>query len=202
MQSMSIARASRLALILAAGLCVLPAAQAQTPKTDAPKTGAGKTDTGKTDTGKTTGLPGGAQSLSETFEDWQVACAMPQGVKRCAIGQQQSDAKTRQRLLSVELQPQGAGAEGLLVMPFGLALDKGVTLKAGEAEVGPALRFSTCLPQGCIVPVRLDARALGLIRKAASLTIGAAGADGQPVAFSVSLKGFSAALDRAAALGA
>lgn len=187
MQSMSIARAARLALLLAAGLGPLPAsAQDGGLKADAAKAA----------------LPGGAQSLSETFEDWQVACAMPQGVKSCAVGQQQADAKTRQRLLSVEIRPKGAGAEGVLLMPFGLALDKGVTLKAGEADLGPALRFSTCLPQGCIVPLALDAKALGLLRKAPALTLSAFADNGQKVAFPVSLKGFPAALDRAAALGA
>ncbi|WP_454916866.1 invasion associated locus B family protein [Xanthobacter sediminis] len=198
MQSTSTGRALRLALFLAAGLCPLPAAaQAQAP---APKADAAKADAAKADTAKAA-LPGGAQSLSETFEDWQVACAMPQGVKRCAVGQQQADAKTRQRLLSVELQPKGTGAEGLLVMPFGLTLDKGAALRAGDADVGPALRFSTCMPEGCIVPLSLDAKALGLLRKAPTLTISAVGEGGQPVAFPVSLKGFPAAFDRAAALG-
>ncbi|MFG1417360.1 invasion associated locus B family protein [Xanthobacter sp. V0B-10] len=172
-----------IALALAAGPAALPA-KAQAPK---PASAAG--------------LPGGAQSLSETFEDWQVACAMPQGVKRCAIGQQQADPKTRQRILSVEIQPKGAGAEGLLVLPFGLALDKGVSLKAGEADLVPALRFSTCLPQGCFVPLALDAKALAALRKAAEASVGAVSDGGQPVSFPVSLKGFPAAFDRAAALG-
>lgn len=146
-------------------------------------------------------LPGGAQAINEAFQDWQMACAEPGGTKRCAITQQQADAKTRQRLLAVELQPKGAGAEGVLVLPFGLELDKGVTLKSGAVDLG-ALRFKTCLPQGCIVPLNLDAKALGVLRSAKDpLTVTAFNDAGAPLNFSVSVKGFGQALDRAAALG-
>lgn len=151
--------------------------------------------------GPAAALPGGAQSLSETFEDWRVTCGMPQGVKRCVVSQQQADAKTRQRLLSVELQPKGAGVEGVLVMPFGLDLDKGVMLKAGETDVGPALRFRTCLPQGCVVMLALDAKAVAVLRKAPTAMVNAVAEGGRQVSFPVSLKGFGGALDRASALG-
>lgn len=146
-------------------------------------------------------LPGGAQAINETFEDWQMGCMQPGGVKRCAITQQQADANSRQRLLAVELQPKADKAEGLLVLPFGLSLDKGVTLKVGDTALG-ALRFKTCLPQGCVVPLSLDAKALAALRAgAAPLSVTAFSDAEQPVAFSVSVKGFGPALDRAAALG-
>lgn len=144
-------------------------------------------------------FPGGAQSVSEDFQDWRVQCAIQQNVKRCAVLQQQMDPRSQQRLLAVELQPKGDKAEGLLFLPFGLAIDKGVALKLGEADLA-ALRFSTCLPQGCVVPVTFDAKALANIKKAATLRIDAF-ADGGPVqSFTVSLKGFGPALDRVAAL--
>lgn len=146
-------------------------------------------------------LPGGAQAISEAFDDWQMACTQPGGVKRCAITQQQADAKTRQRLLAVELQPNGDKAEGVLVLPFGLLLDKGVTLKAGAVELG-ASRFKTCLPQGCVVPLSFDAKALAALRASKDpVTVTAFSDAGQPLALSVSVKGFGAALDRAASLG-
>jgi invasion protein IalB len=145
-------------------------------------------------------LPGGAQAVNETFQDWQMSCVQAQGGKRCAVSQQQLDEKTRQRVLVFELQPRGDKAEGVLVLPFGLALDKGVTVKAGEAELGPALRFKTCLPQGCVVPLNLDAKAMALLRKASALTVGVVSDAGQPANLSVSLKGFSSAFERATAL--
>ncbi|MEP9352614.1 invasion associated locus B family protein [Xanthobacter sp. KR7-65] len=144
-------------------------------------------------------FPGGAQSVSESFQDWRVACAVQQNAKRCSISQQQVDSKTRQRILMLELQPKGDKVEGPLFLPFGLFLEKGVVLKLGEADLA-ALRFSTCLPQGCVVPVSLDPRMLGLVRKADALRVVAANDAGQPQAFSISLKGFGQALDRAITL--
>lgn len=144
-------------------------------------------------------FPGGAQSVSEAFQDWQVACTLPQGTKRCVISQQQLDSRSRQRVLSVELQPKGEKVEGVLFLPFGLFLEKGVALKLGEADLA-ALRFSTCLPQGCVVPLSFDARALAQLRKADALRVNAATDTGQVQPFTISLKGFGPALDRATAL--
>jgi invasion protein IalB len=146
-------------------------------------------------------LPGGAQSVTETYQDWQMVCGQPQqGVKQCAVAQQQTDSKTGQRILGVELRPQGDKAEGIMLLPFGLTLDKGVTLHVGEAEFGSGLRFKTCLLQGCVVPLSFDAKAVAALRKAPTLTVNAFGDADQPVTFSISLKGFSPAFDRATAL--
>lgn len=150
---------------------------------------------------KAAALPGGAQALSETFEDWLVACSVKQGKKRCVINQQQEDSKTRQRLLAVELQPRAGGADGLLILPFGLELDKGATLKAGDAQIGQTLRFKTCVPQGCVVPVSFEQKTLEVLSKAAAVIAAAHAENGQTVSFQISLKGFASALNRASALG-
>lgn len=145
-------------------------------------------------------LPGGAQAISETFQDWMMACVSPDSSKRCTISQQQADAKSGQRILAVELQPKGDKVEGLMILPFGLLIDNGVTLKIGETSLG-SLRFKTCLPQGCIVPFSLDAKSLALMRAGtAPLSIAAFNDGRQPLTFSVSAKGFGPALDRAASL--
>lgn len=150
---------------------------------------------------KTVALPGGASALNETFQDWQVTCASPQGTKRCAVSQQQTDSKTQQRVLAVELQPHGEAAEGMLILPFGLDLDKGITLKAGETQIGSTLRFKTCLPQGCIAALSFDQKTLELLHKAPSVTVSVSSGDtGQVLSLQVSLKGFAPALNRAAAL--
>ncbi len=160
--------------VLAAMLVALPSAQAQ--------------------------WPAGAETVNETYQDWQMTCTQPQSGKHCAVSQQQTDSKTSQRVLAVELQPQGDKAEGALILPFGVLLDKGITLKIGEADVGPVLRFKTCLPQGCLVPLNLDAKTLAALRKATAFTVNAVSTTDQAMALSVSLKGFGQALDRAAVL--
>lgn len=144
-------------------------------------------------------FPGGAQTVSEDFQDWRVRCAIQQGAKRCSVTQQQMDAKGQQRLLAVELQPKGDKVEGVLFLPFGLAVDKGVTFKLGDAPLATS-RFSTCVAQGCVVPLSFDAKALATLRKAPDLRIEAAVDSGPTQAFIVSLKGFGPALDRAAVL--
>lgn len=149
------------------------------------------------------GLPGGATTLNETHGDWTVACTVPEGTVRCAVSQVQINNQNRQRVLSVELTATegGAAASGTLVMPFGLALDQGVALSIDEGEFLPTLRFSTCLPAGCLVPLTFNADAVTAMRAGTALKVKAAANDsGQEVNFSISLSGFTSALARAAAL--
>lgn len=150
------------------------------------------------------GLPGGATTLNETHGDWTVACTTPEGTVRCAVSQVQVNSQSRQRVLSVELTATegGAAATGTLVMPFGLALDQGVVLSIDEGEFLPPLRFSTCLPAGCVVPLAFNADAVTAMRTGTALKAKAAANDsGQEVNFSISLSGFTSALARAAELG-
>ncbi|WP_455707330.1 invasion associated locus B family protein [Mesorhizobium sp. ORM8.1] len=44
---------------------------------------------------------------------------------------------------------------GNLVLPFGLVLDAGATLQDRQ-QLLEALRFSTCSPARCVVPLTLD----------------------------------------------
>src|SRR5580692_9711615 len=87
-------------------------------------------------------LPGDATSLQEMHGDWRVVCAQQNGRKVCALSQQQTDKDTRQLLLAIELSaPTIDKAEGTLILPFGLALDRPVTLQIDEDATGPTLRF-------------------------------------------------------------
>ncbi|MGE0503563.1 MAG: invasion associated locus B family protein [Rhizobiaceae bacterium] len=150
-----------------------------------------------------TGLPGGASTLNETHGDWQVACATPENVVRCTISQTQVTGQDRKRLLAVELAAAegGKAANGALVLPFGLRLDDGVRLAIDDKAEPPVLRFSTCVPAGCVVPLAFDADAVKRLSAGTKLGVAAtANEGGQDVAFSVSLSGFTSALARAAEL--
>ncbi|WP_069093614.1 invasion associated locus B family protein [Methyloligella halotolerans] len=70
-------------------------------------------------------LPGGASSLTETHEDWTVGCSVQAEGKRCVFSQALGNKQTGQRLLSMELRPEGDGIEGVILAPFGLRLAKG-----------------------------------------------------------------------------
>jgi invasion protein IalB len=144
---------------------------------------------------------GDATSLQEMHGDWRVACAQQNGQKVCALSQQQTDKNTHQLLLAIELKTAAIDkAEGTLILPFGLALDRPVTLQIDQAAVGSALRFRTCLPVGCLVGVAFDPTTVALLRKGAALTVRATADGGQGAVFTISLNGFSSALDRLAAL--
>ncbi|SDR27423.1 Invasion protein IalB, involved in pathogenesis [Rhizobiales bacterium GAS191] len=146
-------------------------------------------------------LPGGASSLQETYQDWQVACVQQGAGKHCALSQQQSDSKSQQRVLSIELSmPRPDKAEGVLILPFGLALDKGVILQVDDGAPAPAIRFRTCLPVGCVVPIAFEAPTLAAIRKAGVIKVKVVADNGSDAAFSISLKGFAGALERTVAL--
>ncbi len=149
------------------------------------------------------GLPGGATSLNETHGDWTIACStLAEGV-RCAVSQVQISSESRQRVLTVELTATEGGnaASGTLVMPFGLALEQGVVLSIDESEVLPPLRFSTCLPTGCLVPLAFNQDAITATRAGTALKAkAAANGSGQEVSFSIPLSGLTSALARAAEL--
>lgn len=51
------------------------------------------------------GLPGGASSLNETYEDWRIACARQGNRKRCVLSQVQTQ-QNGQRVLAIELNAQ------------------------------------------------------------------------------------------------
>jgi invasion protein IalB len=144
---------------------------------------------------------GDATSQQEMHGDWRVACAQQNGRKVCALSQQQTDKDTHQLLLAVELKtPAIDKTAGMLILPFGLALDRPVTLQMGEAVVAPALHFRTCIPVGCLVDLAFDPPTVALLRKGTTLTVRATADGGQGAVFAISLNGFSDALDRLAAL--
>ena len=146
-------------------------------------------------------LPGGASSLQESFEDWQVHCMAQAEARRCTMSQEQSSTQTHQRLLAIELSGgDGEKVDGILILPFGLSLQSGATVQLDDTEVVASLKFRTCLPAGCILPLSLDGGTVAALRKGTALTVNAVADGGAPATFKVSLKGFSGALDRVTSL--
>jgi len=146
------------------------------------------------------GLPGGATSLAETHDAWQLNCADKDAVVTCSITQAQINSESGQQLLAVELRPDGAGGlSGALVLPFGLALSQGITLGIDEQDTTVALGFSTCLPVGCLVPIGFAADSLEAIGTASQLNITATISDsGDPINLTVNMQGFQSATTRMA----
>lgn len=149
-----------------------------------------------------TGLPGNASSLREAHGDWQVACTAPEGSVHCAMSQTQVRGKNRQRVLSIELTTadDGKAANGVLVLPFGLKLARGVTYQLDEGPTGAIQPVRTCLPVGCLVDIAFDANTVASLRGGSQLNVVATADGGREMVLSVSLTGFSSAYDRVVAL--
>lgn len=98
------------------------------------------------------------------------------------------------------------------MLPFGLLLDNGVALRLENKPLGAQLRFRTCLPAGCLVPLSFDAATLSRLRRGTTLDVEAVADSDQQratgkllplprkVMFSISLKGFAEGLDRIKAI--
>jgi len=141
-------------------------------------------------------LRGGASSLEETHQDWRVICRVADGKKQCGISQQQT-RKDGQRILTIELHngPDNM-LDGNLVLPFGLLFGTGVRIQIDEQAAKNPLSFRTCFLAGCIVPLQFNPASRAALRSGTALKVQARTADGRDVAFSISLRGLSAALDR------
>ena len=102
--------------------------------------------------------------------DWRVACAQQDGKTVCVFSQQQTNKDTGQLLLAIELRALLTDwAQGTLVLPFGLAVQRPITLEINDAPIGTPLNVRTCLPVGCLVNVSLDAAMIASLKKAQSL---------------------------------
>lgn len=149
---------------------------------------------------QTSGLPGGASSLNETYKDWRVTCIHEGATKRCVLSQVQTQ-QNGQRVLAIELNaPNGNAVTGTLILPFGLALEPGVTFQIDEKTAMQPVRFRTCLPAGCIVNINFDAPTLAALRAGTVVKVKATADGGAPTPFSISLQGLGTALDRIAVL--
>jgi invasion protein IalB len=148
-------------------------------------------------------LPNGASSINETYGDWTVDCRIADGQKVCVFSQAQGNKQTGQRTFAIELRmPKDGKTDGTILMPFGLKLDSGAILKLDDKDLGKGLRFSTCVPQGCLLPVSFPTVATDAMRKGKTLVVASLNlSNAQAVSFNISLNGFAAALDRVMQLG-
>jgi invasion protein IalB len=137
-------------------------------------------------------------SVNETHGDWILLCSDADKAKICVMTQQQRKADTNQLVIAAEVTNlQDKQTRATLVLPFGLALEAGMTFQVDDGPVSKPAPFSTCLPAGCIVKVLLDQPTLDALRGGTSVKLTAKALEsGQTVLLGLSLKGFSTALDR------
>lgn len=147
--------------------------------------------------------PNGASSVSEAYGDWTMNCNRDGSRTDCVVIQSQGDRRTGKRQFSVELRaPKDGRAEGLILMPFGLQIESGVTFKLDDRTLGKGAPYSYCVADGCLVPISLPTLATDTMKTAQALTVSAMKPDAkEPTVVSVPLSGFAAAFARATAFG-
>lgn len=147
--------------------------------------------------------PNGARSVSESYGDWTMNCTREGATTDCVVIQSQGDRRTGRRQFSIELRvPKDGRAEGLILMPFGLQIESGVTFKLDDRSLGKGAPYSYCIADGCLVPISLPTVATDAMKTAQSLTVSATKPDAkEPTVISAPLSGFAAAFARSIALG-
>lgn len=146
--------------------------------------------------------PVGASSVSESYGDWTMSCTRQDDKALCVVVQSQGDSKTGRRKFGIELQaPRDGRSDGTVLMPFGLAIEPGVTFKLDEQTLGKGAPYIACNSEGCIVPISFPSLALEGMRSSKTLTVtGQKSGASEPASITVPLEGFPQAFARAVAL--
>ncbi|AWN36985.1 invasion associated locus B family protein [Methylobacterium radiodurans] len=147
--------------------------------------------------------PAGADTVSETYGEWTTNCARAEARTSCLVTQSQGDRQSGRRQFVFELRtPQEGRAEGLILMPFGLNIETGVTFKLDESVLGKGAPYTTCTSEGCLVPISFPTLATDAMKTAKALVVNAQKANSsETVTITLPLGGFNAAFARATALG-
>ena len=145
--------------------------------------------------------PPGALAITETYGDWTLTCSRPETSTACMLSQSQGDNKTGKRLFAFELRtPKDGRAEGLILMPFGLAIEPGITFKLDDSVLGKGAPYVSCSQEGCVVSISFPMLATDAMRTAKTLqVIGVKPGTNEPQPIAVPLGGFAAVWDRAIA---
>jgi len=139
-------------------------------------------------------------SLTVTFQDWVVRCAMvtvQDGSQHqaCEMAQELTQSDTGQRVLSAIVRKTRDDTGLTVIAPFGLLLSQGVAMSIDGSDPVP-IAFRTCLPGGCIAPKVLSDAELASLARGNEAVLTMANTNDQPFTVTLSLAGFSAALKR------
>ncbi len=153
--------------------------------------------------GKTVAWPAGADTVTETYGEWTTSCARGEAQVACMVMQAQGDKNTGRRQFAFELRtPKDGRAEGVVLMPFGLAIEPGIGFKLDEATLGKGAFYVSCNNEGCLVPISFPALATDAMKTAKALVVTAKkSANDEAVTINLPLAGFAPAFARAIALG-
>lgn len=141
------------------------------------------------------------QTSIEPLQDWQVTCDQEANEQSlCSISVSAAAHATGGRLVKVRLSqlPVKDRTTPLFAIetPLELLLSKGIEMKV---DGGPTMRlaFRSCHPDGCLAPFSLNSKIARQFRKGQVLNIRVFDLEAQAVDIPLSLRGFTAAEQRA-----
>lgn len=142
------------------------------------------------------GAPSPGAPLEEQYRDWTLSCESGDFVSTCSVHQQLYHSQTRQRMLAIELRREASGISGVIVVPFGLRVDRTITILVDSNAEQYEVAVRTCLPSGCIIPVSFPESFAAQLKRGSALGLNATADNDEPVGLRFSLYGFSAATAR------
>ncbi|SUZ31982.1 hypothetical protein ROE7235_01733 [Roseibaca ekhonensis] len=140
-------------------------------------------------------------SLREVFRDWSVNCeTLPDGPRACEMVQQINQQETGQRVLALSVRLSDGGQPvAVLIAPFGLKLSEGLGI-AVEDTIVVRGDYETCLADGCIALIPLDADVIAAMRRGTNGAVVMVSRNNEPVSVPLSMLGFTNGLERLRAL--
>lgn len=143
--------------------------------------------------------PGGvaAEPTQQAFKDWMVRCQEPDKGGRCVMSQllKNRDSDEPLMLMEVGYLKDGAAPMAQFVVPLGVFLPAGMQLRVDDAEEAGRLPYTVCDKIGCKAIAKLDEKVLGAMKKGKELFTTLTSPTGDTATMSISLAGFTAALD-------
>jgi len=139
----------------------------------------------------------GQSQRGGTYGDWVVECnetPASQGKKVCVLTQTIVNKEKNQRLLKLIMGPGRQGPTFTALLPLGTHIPAGVTatLENGKPL---AMTLQTCLQQGCIATLPLNAALAKSLRSAKQLVVSfTLGPEGKPIILNGSPRGIDAGL--------
>jgi len=133
----------------------------------------------------------------KTVEDWQVRCYPIQAVAPCDMLQEQGDAQSGRKILSLSISyvPSMDKHAMIVTVPLDVSIPKGLVLQT-DSYTSPPLKYRTCTRDGCFVQTEVGNDMVASVAKSAGDgKVNVVGDDGKAYSFKFSLKGFAQAHD-------
>jgi invasion protein IalB len=138
-----------------------------------------------------------AEPTQQDYKDWTVRCQEPDKGGRCVMSQLLKNRDNDEPLMLVEIGYLKDGPEPMaqFVVPLGVFLPAGMLLRVDDAEQTGRLPYTVCDKVGCKAIAKLDDKVLGAMKKGKEMFTTLTSPTGDTATMSISLAGFTAALD-------